>query len=241
MANAICTRGGLSGTGGVLHFGVRLCTHDHTADMGGGGGVPGLVPCAWPACAAALPGAAASGAGIGGPGFKGPAGIHPNQHGIRASVLIFSSMLHICICVSAAKKPAPCHYNTYRMVFNGIGNICLQNTHLISTISRWEKGTSLEGLLQASLTHIPAVQVCQRYGMRAAERGICITVGMERLQQGHLAAALQWLGRAGDERALEAAARTLVQSIAEHAASPASTSGGLLCLHGCDNGPLLSE
>ncbi|BDA46981.1 Nuclear pore complex protein NUP85 [Coccomyxa sp. Obi] len=74
---------------------------------------------------------------------------------------------------------------------------------------------------------LKALQVCQRYGMRAAERGICITVGMERLQQGHLAAALQWLGRAGDERALEAAARTLVQSIAEHSASPTSTSGDL--------------
>lgn len=96
------------------------------------------------------------------------------------------------------------------------------------------------GSSQACLSHTPAVQVCQRYGMRAAERGICITVGMERLQQGHLAAALQWLGRAGDERALEAAARTLVQSIAEHSASPTSTNGGLLCLHSCGNGSLLT-
>ena len=52
-----------------------------------------------------------------------------------------------------------------------------------------------------------------------------MTVGMERLQQGRLAAALQWLGRAGDEGALDAAARPLVQSIADHAASPSSQSG----------------
>lgn len=62
--------------------------------------------------------------------------------------------------------------------------------------------------------------------MRASERGICLTVGMDRLQQGHLAAALQWLGRAGDEGALDAAAQPLVQSIADHAASPSSQSGG---------------
>ncbi len=69
------------------------------------------------------------------------------------------------------------------------------------------------------------MQVCRRYGMRAQERGICLTVGMQRLQQGRLAAALQWLGRAGDEGALAAAARPLVQSIAEHAAAPSSHSG----------------
>ena len=51
---------------------------------------------------------------------------------------------------------------------------------------------------------------------------ICRSVGMARLQQGHLAAALQWLGRCGDAQAMEPAGRPLAASIAEHAAAAAA-------------------
>lgn len=76
-----------------------------------------------------------------------------------------------------------------------------------------------------------ASQVCQRYGLAGVERRVCLAVGMARLQQGSLAAALRWLGRADDQFALDTAARGLVQSVAQHAASPSSSTGGFPRFH----------
>lgn len=60
-------------------------------------------------------------------------------------------------------------------------------------------------------------------------RSVCLGVGMARLRQGRLAAALQWLGRSGDAAALSQAAAGIERQITEHAAAwpaePPSSSG----------------
>ena len=79
------------------------------------------------------------------------------------------------------------------------------------------------------------VQVCERFSLPELSACICRSVGMARLQQGRLAAALQWLGRCGDAQAMEPAGRQLAASIAEHAAaavdSSAAKSGEPFDLH----------
>ena len=63
------------------------------------------------------------------------------------------------------------------------------------------------------------MQVCERFSLPEVSACICRTVGMARLQQGRLAAALQWLGKCGDAQAMEPAGRGLAAKIAEHAAA----------------------
>lgn len=73
-----------------------------------------------------------------------------------------------------------------------------------------------------------SAQVCERYSLPKVQAGVCRAVGMARLQQGRLASALQWLGRAGDEQALQPAGLKLAARIAEHAASsPSAADSGV--------------
>ena len=74
----------------------------------------------------------------------------------------------------------------------------------------------------ADVSHVSAVQVCERFSLPAVEAGICQRVGMARLQQGRLACALRWLGSCGSEQALAALGHQLAARIAEHASQPAS-------------------
>ena len=59
--------------------------------------------------------------------------------------------------------------------------------------------------------------------MSEASQGICKRTGMAHLQQGRLGAALRWLGRCADARALDPAGQDLAARIAEHAALAPST------------------
>ena len=68
------------------------------------------------------------------------------------------------------------------------------------------------------------MQVCERFSLPELSACICRSMGMACLQQGRLAAALQWLGRCGDAQAMEPAGRELAASIAEHAAAAVDSS-----------------
>ena len=65
------------------------------------------------------------------------------------------------------------------------------------------------------------MQVCERFSLPELNACIWRSMGMAHLQQGHLAAALQWLGRCEDAQALEPAGHDLATRIAEHAATAA--------------------
>ena len=74
-------------------------------------------------------------------------------------------------------------------------------------------------LAQVMTVLLNDVQVCERFSLPELNSYVCRSVGMARLQQGRLAAALQWLGRCGDAQAMEPAGRGLAAKIAEHAAA----------------------
>ena len=79
-------------------------------------------------------------------------------------------------------------------------------------------------LAQVKRALLHGVQVCERFSLPELSACICRSVGMACLQQGRLAAALQWLGRCGDAQAMEPAGRELAASIAEHAAAAVDSS-----------------